>query len=380
MKIKRLWLLARVAWRESGRDNASQMASAIAYRVLFAIVPLTMFVVSVIGLIAGSDQRQDEIVDEITQYLRLSEGEVTLGLSEAGFARISEEYGAEQAKAVDEALAGLSGEEEDQLAQDIDAGKSVDIAGVTLEQGDVAVTSDNLVVETLRGVVDASGPVSIISFVILAFSASGLFASVRRSLDFIWGMRVARPMFQGKAFDLVMLFAVMAIFILVIVALGIGSALRAVGNADDSWLTGTLIWGLSSTAASWFVTFGVCAAAFRYIPQVRTRFRDIWLGAAVVATGFEVLKFAASIYVANFNSFDLVYGALGGVLLFLLLVYWAAYIFLIGAEVAAEYPRVRAGEYDELDAGTGEKQPLRDMLTGAVKGLFVRDGTRERER
>ena len=368
MNTKRLWLLASIAWRESGRDNCTQMASAIAYRVLFAAVPLTMFVVSVLGLLAGSEERQEDLVEEITSYLGVNEGDLSLSVSESGIERLGEE----EAGTVNAALAGLSDEEEAVLVEDLDQGEPVQVDGVELTADDVEVTSDNLVVETLRGVVDASGAVSIVSFVILAFSASGLFGSVRRSLDFVWGVRVARPMFQGKAFDLVMLVGIMAAFILVILALALGSALRAFVQFEDLGFSGDVLWIASSTAISWLVTFAACAAAFRYVPQVRTRFRDVWPGAVIVATGLEVLKLGFSIYVANFNTFDLVYGALGGVLLFLLLVYWASYIFLIGAEVAAEYPRVRAGEYDDSGPAT-ERKPLVTSIVDAIKGLFVRE-------
>lgn len=371
MNAKRLWVLGSVAWRESGRDNCSQMASAIAYRVLFASVPLTMFVVSVLALIAGSDERQDDLVDDITEYLRVSEGGVSFALSESGVERIAGEYGPEEVDSANAALAGLSDEQETQMAEALDDGQSVEVAGTELSQDDVDVSSDNLVVETLRDVVDASGPVSIVSFVILAFSASGLFGSVRRSLDFVWGVRVARPLFQGKAFDLVMLAGIMVAFILAVLAIGLGSALRAMVAIEGLGLSGDLLWIAGSTAVSWLVTFAVCAATFRYLPQVRTHFRDVWLGAAIVATGLEVLKLGFSIYVANFNTFDLIYGALGGVLLFLLLVYWASYIFLIGAEVAVEYPRVRAGEYDGSGPAS-ERKPLSEMIVNGIRQLFVR--------
>jgi uncharacterized BrkB/YihY/UPF0761 family membrane protein len=153
-----------------------------------------------------------------------------------------------------------------------------------------------------------------------------------------------------------------------------------VGALSDYEFAGTVFWWVGSTAFSWLVTFTVCIAAFLILPQVRTRFRDVWLGAAVAATGLEVLKIGFSIYVANFSTFDVIYGALGGVLLFLLLVYWASYVFLVGAEVAAEYPRVRAGEYD-TDDQPSEGTSLRGMATGWIKSLFVRgDEPRQPER
>jgi membrane protein len=108
---------------------------------------------------------------------------------------------------------------------------------------------------------------------------------------------------------------------------------------------------------------------YRYVPVAGLRFRDVWPGALLAAVLFEIVKNAFAIYIANFGNYDLAYGALGGVLIFLLWTYITANILLIGAELASEYPRVRAGLYAQ--AG-GPARPLRQQAFGLVKGLFVR--------
>ena len=44
--MKTLLLLVEKTWYEFGEDNASQMAAAITYYVLFALVPLTIVILS----------------------------------------------------------------------------------------------------------------------------------------------------------------------------------------------------------------------------------------------------------------------------------------------------------------------------------------------
>jgi membrane protein len=371
MTPKRWWFLLRHAWRQSGQDNCTQMAAAIAYHVLFAVVPLTMLVISVVGLIAGSEQRRDDVVDEAMDYLRLTESAVRLDLSDAGVERVTVEYGKEAVEEIEQGLDSLSETEEKATADDLSAGEGVTVAGYELTPEDVEVNSDNLVVETVQSVIDASGPISVLSLVLVAYSATGLFGAVRRSLDFVWGRRRMRPMFEGKLMDLVMVVFVLALVIAGLVAIAMAGALRQVGT-ERGWLWSDWAWTPGSIAFSWVVSFGVCLLAFRFIPQAGTRFRNIWPGAALAATGFEVIKLGFGLYVANFSSFDVVYGALGGVLLVLLFVYWASYLFLLSAEVSVAYPRAREGRYDP--APGGQRKTLRQEVLDGVKGLFVRGG------
>ena len=76
----------------------------------------------------------------------------------------------------------------------------------------------------------------------------------------------------------------------------------------------------------------------------------LFLSAALLATVlFELSKHGFAFYVSHFNSFQAVYGVLGGVMLFMLWTYIASIILLIGAEFASEvkkgrHPRLIGGE------------------------------------
>jgi membrane protein len=80
---------------------------------------------------------------------------------------------------------------------------------------------------------------------------------------------------------------------------------------------------------------------YRFVPNVRHGFRDVWPGALFAAASFEVSKHGFTLYVAHFSQYELVYGALGAVMLFMLWTYVSALILLAGAEVASEWERMR---------------------------------------
>ena len=82
--------------------------------------------------------------------------------------------------------------------------------------------------------------------------------------------------------------------------------------------------------------------------------RDIWPGIVFASIGYELLQRGFSIYVDNFANYSAVYGSLGAVIAFMFFVYLGSIVFLIGAEMAAIWPGVRAGSYHPED-GREEK-------------------------
>jgi membrane protein len=127
------------------------------------------------------------------------------------------------------------------------------------------------------------------------------------------------------------------------------------------------------------LSFIVFMLIYRYVPNAPASFRDVWPGALLAAVLFEVLKNVFAIYIANFNNYDVAYGALGGILLFLMWTYLTSNILLIGAELASEYPRVSRGDYDEEEARPKEQRPLRETAVRTVRGLFRRHEPEEPE-
>lgn len=369
MTTKRLFLLATRAFKGFGDDNCSQLSAALAYRVIFAIVPLTMFVASVFGLLAGTDEVQERISDELVESLDVQAANVTVELTDDGRDRIQSIYGNQAVAEVEQELAALSSTQEEDLAEAIEAGEMVGVGGFSLTSEDVDVLADNLVAETIRGAISASGPVSVITFIVLAYSATAMFGAIRRSLNFIWDVPVRRAFVRGKVVDLMLLLSSIGLLLVFLLSIALTATFRALGEERGGW-DGALFSNGISFLLPWFITFLFCLLAYRYGPRVQNRVGDVWLGAALAATGLEILKFGYGIYVANFSSFDAFYGALAGVLLFLLLVYFAGYVFFFGAEVAAEYPGVRQGDYDEA-ASDEPSRPLRDVVVDFAKSFLI---------
>ncbi len=245
----------------------------------------------------------------------------------------------------------------------------VDNLPVTVGQG------RDEIARALRGVTSSPGAVGGAGIVGLVFAASGLMAAARNAVNRAWDAQASsRPPLQGKLLDVALVFAA---GIVVVGSLGLTVAGRMFANLGAR-VDGALGGGVGAAFADVLVTlghlttlvlaFGVFAFVYRVVPSCDVRLRDAAIGAAVAAVGFELAKTGFAIYVSNFAHYGAVYGSLGAAVAFLVFSFVAANVFVLGAEVASEWPRVWRGEYD------GDGGELWPRLRRRIKGLVVRTG------
>jgi len=82
----------------------------------------------------------------------------------------------------------------------------------------------------------------------------------------------------------------------------------------------------------------VFAALYRFLPRATPAWRDVAIGAASAAAGFQAIQAVLSWYLAGPADFTKVYGAAGAVFAFLLYVYLSTLAFLLGALLVAAIP------------------------------------------
>ena len=361
-------MLIKRTVQEYGDDNCSHMAAAISYYALFSIIPLTIFTVSIFGLVVRDDDLQQDIAQEIVDFMSVEKG---VPLLEPNEDAIAQAYGQPAVAEIQLAIDDLNVAELEQLAAELEAERTVTLAGRELGSGDLSVRADNIVTDTLEGVADVSGALAIVGLVGMAWAASAMFGAVRKSLNIAWDTDVHRPVVQQKMVDLSL---VMGLGVLLGASVAGTAALRTLQKLSDDALgplsgSGGLFWAVLPLFLPAIFTFIVFVLIYVYVPNVPTPFRDIWPGAALATVLFELLKNLFALYVANFNNYAGAYGALGILLLFLLWIYLTSNILLMGAELAAEYPRVMRGDYDNLPAGPS--RPLKENVRRIVRNLFL---------
>ena len=307
--MKTLWLLTKRTLQKYGADNCSHQAAAISYYVLFSVVPLTIVLASIFGFVVRNDDIRQNVVERVV------------------------------------AETPLGGEEGERFVSD-----------------------------TVQGVSRVSAALSIVGVLAMAWSASAMVGAVRRSLNVVWEVPPGRPIAQQKLIDLGMVLGLGLLLSASIAGTAALHTLRQLSNAVPGPVSGdSVIWAVPSLVVPAVLTYVDFLLIYRFVPAVRHDVRAIWPGALLAALLFELMKNGFAIYVARFNTYDVVYGSLGAIMLFLLWTYLASSILLLGAELAVEYGRLRRGEYAAALAQPGDR-PV-DAILRAARGLFFREGT-----
>ena len=278
-RLRQAAVLLRRAFGGYRADHCQQMAAAISFHVLFAVFPLAIAAVAIIGLVTRDPHARDAVLTAVLKAVPLSA------------------HGKQQ---LHQLLTSVSG-------------------------GAAALG--------LLGLLGA------------AWSASGLMTAIRTALNMAWHTSQQRPFLHRKAVDLAL---VVGAFLVTGATLGLTLA-ASIARQGARHLPGPLqsLAPLAGAAASagvylasaalLFATFGFL---YRFVPAAPTRIRGIWPGALAAAAGFETLQYGFSAYIAHYAHYNKVYGSLGAVIAFLSFIYLASMIFLFGAEIASEYPRL----------------------------------------
>lgn len=187
------------------------------------------------------------------------------------------------------------------------------------------------------------------------WSASGYIGAFGRAMNRIYEVDEGRPVWKLRPLQLVLTLAGLLLAAATAVMLVVsGPIAESVGNAIGMGSIAVTIWSI----AKWpvILVFVILAVAVLYYatPNVKQpKFRWISIGA-----GFAILTWlAASVlfgfYVANFGSYNKTYGALAGVIVFLLWLWITNLALLFGAELDAELERGR-----QLQAGLRAERDL----------------------
>jgi membrane protein len=292
------------------KHHCSQLAASISYYALLSIFPAAILMAAIFGAVIGDDQARTDVVDFLFDNLPLSEGQ---------------------------------------------------------GRGDLEKVVD--------GVTRNTGALGVIGLLGLLYSASALMGAVRNSLAIVWDTERRRPALRAKALDLLLVLGLG-----LLIALSFAATIArgfAVDLGEDLGVAGRVM-DAALGAFGFLIPFLLSLIAFSVVllvvPFPRPRLRDVWPGALLAAVGFELAQRGFTLYIENFGNYSAVYGSLGAVIIFLVFIYIGALVFLLGAEFAALWPRVRRGEFDD----GGEGRPLGEEIRRFLRGL-VFERRREHE-
>jgi membrane protein len=301
-RVKSGFGLLKETFQEWKDDEALELGAALAYYTLFSLAPLLLIIIAIAGLVWGREAVQGQIVQQIQGLV-----------------------GRQGAEAVQTmvANAGRQGEKTGLLA-------------------------------------------TVIAVATILFGATGVFAQLQSALNHIWDVEPkpgagVRGLLKTRVLSFGM---VLAVGFLLLVSLVVSTALAAVGTYMGSLLPGgaEVLVRILNFAVSFAVITLLFAVIYRYLPDVKIAWRDVWIGAAVTSLLFTLGKSLIGLYLGN-SSVASSFGAAGSVIALLVWIYYSAQILFFGAEFTQVYA-TRYGSRIEPDEDAVRVQKVKVPADG----------------
>jgi membrane protein len=195
-------------------------------------------------------------------------------------------------------------------------------------------------IEHSRG---SAGLAFVIGLAVAIWSASGYVAAFMRASNAIYEIGEGRPAWKtlpirvAVTFVLLVLLAVSAIAVVVT-----GGLARQVGNVLGVGGTAVTVWDIAKWPVLLLVVSFMFAILYWASPNVKhPGFRWLTPGGLLAVIVWVIASAAFAFYVANFSSYNKTYGALAGIVVFLVWLWISNIAILLGAEVNAEVARGR---------------------------------------
>ena len=212
---------------------------------------------------------------------------------------------------------------------------------------------------------------TLVSLGILLFTASGVFAELRDSLNAIWGVAPdsGSGVWAAVRERLLSIGMVFVIGFLLLVSQFITVTLTALSE----YVLGGAGWAVVviDLLVSTLVITLLFAVLFRFLPDVRLGWRDVLLGSFVTAVLFKIGQYLLSLYF-TYVSTGSAYGAAGSFVVVLLWVYYAGWILFYGAELIQV--RVRRQGREIAPNANAEKMTGSDARRPDLTNADRRDG------
>lgn len=273
MDIRSLPRLVKEAASEWVDDKVMRLSASLAFYAIFSLAPLIIITIYIAGVFFGEEAARGQIAQQIQQ---------------------------------------LAGEQTANAIQNV--------VKSTAHEG-------------------ASFLAALVGLVVLLFGASGAFSELKDALNTIWGVTVkpGRPFLRLIQDRILSFTMVLGIGFLLLISLVLSAAFSAFGAFLRNVMgSPPAIWLGVDFIVSFAIITVLFAMIFKILPDVKIRWRDVWLGAAGASLLFSAGKYLLGLYL-GMGSVASTYGAAASAIIILLWIYCSACVLFLGAEFTKVY-------------------------------------------
>ena len=261
---------------EFSEDNLTDQAAALTYYGLLALFPALIALVSIVGLFADPQSTSQTITDIVTQ----------VGPSSAA--------------------STFSGP----------------IQSITSNQS-------------------AAGIMFVVGLLAALWAASGYVGAFMRASNVIYETPEGRPIWKLRPLQMLITLVIVVLVALLMLALVLtGPIVDAVAGPLGISSTATTVWDIAKWPVMLVIVAAIIALLYYASPNVKLRgFKWVTPGAIFAVVVWLIASAAFAFYVANFGSYDKIYGTLGGLVVLLIWLWITNLALLFGHELNAERER-----------------------------------------
>jgi membrane protein len=274
----RTWkYVARKSWREFMDDECQDLAAALTYYGVLSIFPAALALTALLGLVGQAETSVQKVVDVLDPLV----SEDTLGT----------------VRPVLEQLANSQS------------------AGLTL----------------------------VLGLLVALWTASGYVGAFSRAMNRIYEIPEGRPFWKLRPITMLITLVAVGLVACVLLMLVVSGPLAdSIGDAFGLGSQTLTLWRILKWPLIGLLAIVIVALLYYATPNVRQpKFRWLSIGAVVAIVIAVVASIFFSIYVAQFGSYNKVYGSLAGVVVTLIFLWLTNVALLLGAEINAELERGR---------------------------------------
>ncbi len=211
-------------------------------------------------------------------------------------------------------------------------------------------------VQNVQGGRGAAGVLFVVGLAVSLWSASGYIAAFMRASNIVWDVEEGRPIW--KTLPLRLGITLVTVVLLTVSALAVvftGGLASQVGRVFGIGHTAVTVFDIAKWPVLIVIVAAILAILYYAAPNVRQPgVRWVSPGSLLAVVGWIAVSALFALYVASFASYNKTYGALGGVVAFLVWLWLSNLVILLGAELNAELERGRL-----IEAGRpAEQEPF----------------------
>lgn len=275
LKLKDIWILtkqAAISWNE---DNATVLAAALAYYTLFSLAPVILITIALAGSLFGEEAVKGQIVDQIQNLV-----------------------GASSANAVENMIERASNPRTGLLT-------------------------------------------TIFSIIILLFASTNAFLNLKHSLNLIWSTQspVKNWVFRIILDRLLSFSLIIFLGFFLILSLIFDAGIVGFRNFLSFFVSNQLLLYLLQLAnfiVSLSLTTLMFLLIFKYLPDTKISWKDVWLGSVMCSFLFTLFKLLIAFYLGK-SKIGTLFGGASSFIIILIWVYYSAQLLLFGAEFTKNY-------------------------------------------